>query len=309
MPAKGCRKRSCWRSRTSTARTATPCTTPIRPRSSTAARARSSTTRRGAPTSTCRCGIRPSTSAIATERLNEAARRQLDRLPQVASQYLHREKIELAAMLAKDGRAEVRAEGPRPLQCRRQPGGRGQPEARAQRQERQEPDVRLRGRLSRPHARRLRDHLVLPLSPALRPLRRPRAVRAVPLPLPRPQGHDARRNTATTASSTSSACSRANTTASGIPRPARPSSPPSTSSRSRAPAATSSRPRTSSPSSSACSTSTASCWSSTRSRWASTAPASCGRSSISASSRTSSCSARPSPTASTRWPASGRARS
>ena len=35
------------------------------------------------------------------ERLNEAVRRQLDRLPQVASQYLHREKIELAAMLAK----------------------------------------------------------------------------------------------------------------------------------------------------------------------------------------------------------------
>jgi len=34
------------------------------------------------------------------ERLNEAVRRQLDRLPQVASQYLHREKIELAAMLA-----------------------------------------------------------------------------------------------------------------------------------------------------------------------------------------------------------------
>src|SRR6202521_2127221 len=35
------------------------------------------------------------------ERLNNAARRQLDRLPQVASQYLHREKIELAAMLAR----------------------------------------------------------------------------------------------------------------------------------------------------------------------------------------------------------------
>ena len=31
------------------------------------------------------------------ERLNDAVRRQLDRLPQVASQYLHREKIELAA--------------------------------------------------------------------------------------------------------------------------------------------------------------------------------------------------------------------
>src|SRR5581483_9676667 len=35
------------------------------------------------------------------QRLNEAVRRQLDRLPQVASQYLHREKIELAAMLAR----------------------------------------------------------------------------------------------------------------------------------------------------------------------------------------------------------------
>jgi 4-aminobutyrate aminotransferase-like enzyme len=34
-------------------------------------------------------------------RLNGAARRQLDRLPQIASQYLHREKIELAATLAK----------------------------------------------------------------------------------------------------------------------------------------------------------------------------------------------------------------
>jgi 4-aminobutyrate aminotransferase/(S)-3-amino-2-methylpropionate transaminase len=35
------------------------------------------------------------------ERLNDAVRRQLDRLPQVASQYLHREKIELAAALAR----------------------------------------------------------------------------------------------------------------------------------------------------------------------------------------------------------------
>ena len=59
----------------------------------------------------------------------------------------------------------------------------------------------------------------------------------------------------------------------------------------------------------ACSTSTASCWWSTRSRWASIAPASCGRSSTSACSPTSSCSARRSPTVSIRWPASGRARS
>jgi 4-aminobutyrate aminotransferase-like enzyme len=36
------------------------------------------------------------------ERLNEAVRRQLDTLPQVASQYLHREKIELAAIIAQD---------------------------------------------------------------------------------------------------------------------------------------------------------------------------------------------------------------
>jgi 4-aminobutyrate aminotransferase/(S)-3-amino-2-methylpropionate transaminase len=35
-------------------------------------------------------------------RLNAAAHRQLDRLPQVASQYLHREKVELAAMIAQD---------------------------------------------------------------------------------------------------------------------------------------------------------------------------------------------------------------
>ena len=36
------------------------------------------------------------------ERLNNAVRRQLDSLPQVASQYLHREKIELAAWIARD---------------------------------------------------------------------------------------------------------------------------------------------------------------------------------------------------------------
>lgn len=36
------------------------------------------------------------------ERLNQAVHRQLDRLPQVASQYLHREKVELAALIARD---------------------------------------------------------------------------------------------------------------------------------------------------------------------------------------------------------------
>ena len=38
----------------------------------------------------------------ANRRLNDALKRQIDRLPQVASQYLHREKIELAAMIARD---------------------------------------------------------------------------------------------------------------------------------------------------------------------------------------------------------------
>ncbi len=38
----------------------------------------------------------------ANRRLNEALKRQIDRLPQVASQFLHREKIELAAMIARD---------------------------------------------------------------------------------------------------------------------------------------------------------------------------------------------------------------
>ncbi|HLL28505.1 MAG TPA: aminotransferase class III-fold pyridoxal phosphate-dependent enzyme [Xanthobacteraceae bacterium] len=38
----------------------------------------------------------------ANKRLNEALKRQIDRLPQVASQYLHREKIELAALIARD---------------------------------------------------------------------------------------------------------------------------------------------------------------------------------------------------------------
>src|SRR5262249_19933772 len=44
-------------------------------------------------------------SGYATRRLNDALKRQIDRLPQVASQYLHREKIELAAMIARDAEA------------------------------------------------------------------------------------------------------------------------------------------------------------------------------------------------------------
>jgi 4-aminobutyrate aminotransferase / (S)-3-amino-2-methylpropionate transaminase / 5-aminovalerate transaminase len=44
-------------------------------------------------------------------RLNDVARRQLDRLPQLASQYLHREKIELAAMLARQAEQKFGLKG------------------------------------------------------------------------------------------------------------------------------------------------------------------------------------------------------
>src|SRR5579864_4039718 len=44
-------------------------------------------------------------------RLVKAAKNQLDRLPQLASQYLHREKIELAAMIARDCEAKFGHKG------------------------------------------------------------------------------------------------------------------------------------------------------------------------------------------------------
>ncbi len=47
----------------------------------------------------------------ANRRLNDALKRQIDRLPQVASQYLHREKIELAALIARDAEAKFGLKG------------------------------------------------------------------------------------------------------------------------------------------------------------------------------------------------------
>lgn len=44
-------------------------------------------------------------------RLNAVAHAQLDRLPQVASQYLHREKVELAALIARDAEAKFGRKG------------------------------------------------------------------------------------------------------------------------------------------------------------------------------------------------------
>ena len=47
----------------------------------------------------------------ANKRLNDALKKQIDRLPQVASQYLHREKIELATMIAKDAQQKFGRKG------------------------------------------------------------------------------------------------------------------------------------------------------------------------------------------------------
>ena len=47
----------------------------------------------------------------ANPRLNNALKRQIDRLPQVASQYLHREKIELATMIAQDAEKKFGRKG------------------------------------------------------------------------------------------------------------------------------------------------------------------------------------------------------
>ena len=47
----------------------------------------------------------------ANRRLNDALKRQIDRLPQVASQYVHREKIELAATIARDAEAKFGRKG------------------------------------------------------------------------------------------------------------------------------------------------------------------------------------------------------
>ena len=47
----------------------------------------------------------------ANPRLNNAVKKQLDRLPQVASQYLHREKIELATIIAQDAEKKFGRKG------------------------------------------------------------------------------------------------------------------------------------------------------------------------------------------------------
>ena len=121
-------------------------------------------------------------------RINAVAHQQLDRLPQVASQYLHREKVELAAWVAQDlerkfgkkGRVHFNVGGAQAVEdalklVRNASNGKSLMFA-------------FEGGLSRPHARRLLHHLLLSLSPPLRPFRRAGAIHRVSVSFPRAKG-------------------------------------------------------------------------------------------------------------------------
>jgi 4-aminobutyrate aminotransferase-like enzyme len=123
----------------------------------------------------------------ANKRLNDVLKHQVDTLPQVASQYLHPTKIELAKVIAQDaerkwgnaGRVHFNVGGAQSVEdslklVRNASGGKSLMFA-------------FEGRLSRPHARRLGDHLVVPLPAPLRTFR-PRPVHRIPVSLPRPEG-------------------------------------------------------------------------------------------------------------------------
>ena len=118
-------------------------------------------------------------------RLNDALKRQIDTLPQLACQYLHAEKVELAEALCKVMETAHRIERTRPFQRRRRAGGRGLSETRAQ-CHREESQLRVHGRIPRPDPRRVRHHVELSLPPPLRPFFRPRAIHPVSLLLPLP---------------------------------------------------------------------------------------------------------------------------
>ena len=109
------------------------------------------------------------------QRLGEALKRQVDRLPQLACQYLHAEKVEVAARIAQ--------------YCEKRFGVKGRVHFNVGGAQAIEDSLKLvrnytgknlmfafHGRLSRPHAGRFRHHFQLSLPAALRTLRRPRAV-------------------------------------------------------------------------------------------------------------------------------------
>ncbi len=174
------------------------------------------------------------------ERLNNAAHRQLDRLPQVASQYLHREKVELAALIARDaeakfgykGRVHFNVGGSQAIEdslklVRNYTGGKslmfafeGGYHGRTLGATSITSSYRYRRRYG--HFGERAQFIEFPYH-----FRGPKACR--------------RKNTANTACRSSPACSRANITASGIRRPASLNMRLSISSRSRARAATSFR--------------------------------------------------------------------
>ena len=122
----------------------------------------------------------------ANPRLNDALKRQIDTLPQVASQYLHREKIELAAMLCEsikdawgeEGRVHFNVGGSQAIEdslklVRNACGGKSLM-------------IAFEGGY---HGRTLGASSItssLPLPPPLRALRGTRAVRALPVLLPLP---------------------------------------------------------------------------------------------------------------------------
>ena len=124
------------------------------------------------------------------QRLNNAVIRQLETLPQVASQYLHREKIELATIIAQDAEKKFGLKGPVHFNV----GGSQAVEDSLKLVRNAKNGKSLMFAFEGGYHGRtlggLGHHIVVSLPPALRPFRRPRPVRAVPVSLPRPQGHD-----------------------------------------------------------------------------------------------------------------------
>lgn len=105
------------------------------------------------------------------ERLNNVLKRQIDTLPQTASQYLHPTKIQLAKMVAEDMKSKFGLDG----RVHFNVGGSQSIEDSLKLVRNahswQKPDVRLRGRLSWSYAGGVCHYFQLPLSPPLRPFR------------------------------------------------------------------------------------------------------------------------------------------
>ena len=130
---------------------------PHRPAEDLPGAARAATLRpRATASSTCRCGTPRSTSWLRQSASTARCSASSSALPQVASQYLHAEKIELAKrpMPAQTGQSSGSTAA-----CTSTSAARSRSRIRqagTQRQRRQRPGVRLRRRLPRAHHRALR---------------------------------------------------------------------------------------------------------------------------------------------------------